>query len=97
MPGKGARARGKQKRIVEMQRRKAAKKARFQAQRDAGKVKRQVGAAISNIRYGKSQSGGFRTFPGTMPNASPAPKKPSTRNRPAKYFDQDTKTWLRGK
>ena len=96
MPGKAARARGKDKRRKEMERRKAVKKARFLTQRDAGKVKRAAGAAVSNIRYGKGTTGGFRTFPGTMPNATPAPKKPSTRNKPAKYFDPETNTWLRG-
>lgn len=95
MPGKAARARGKDKRRKEMERRKAVKKARFLAQRDAGKQKRAAGVVVNNMRYGKNVSG-WRTFPGTPPNLSPAPKKPSTRNRPAKYFDAATKTWLRG-
>lgn len=73
---------------------KADKKAKFLAQRNAGKKKRQEGVAQSLTRYGKVQ-GGYRTFPGTPPNATQQEKKPSKRNRPAKGFDAATKTWVR--
>lgn len=45
---------------------------------------------MATISGGKS-----KTKKGTPPNASALPKKPSTRNRPAKGFNPDTKSWSR--
>lgn len=98
--GSGATARQKAKRRMMKARKKAEKKARYEAARLAGKQKKQAGITRKNIRYGKGSAGGFRAHPGTPPNAVQAdkllpngqPKHPG-RNRPAKGFDQATRTW----
>jgi hypothetical protein len=47
----------------------------------------------NKINYGTSSGGNSKTKPGTKPRQSNKGWKPSTRNRPCKYYDLATKTW----
>ena len=49
---------------------------------------------MPKITYEKPKKNS-RTKPGTPPSESRKPRKPSTRNKPAKGYDPVTKTWAK--